>query len=54
MAACQIRYEFTGLDGQIFGIDTFGASGNGNVVMDHFGFSAEQILNKLNLTTLKA
>lgn len=54
MAACQSWYEFTGLDGQIFGIDTFGASGNGNVVMDHFGFSAEQILNKLNLTTLKA
>lgn len=43
MAARQSWYEFVGLNGQVFGIDTFGASGDGNVVMDHFGFNADRI-----------
>ncbi len=54
MGASQSWYEFVGLDGQVCGIDTFGASGNGTEVMKHFGFSVDQILNKLNLTPVKA
>jgi transketolase len=43
----------TGIEGLRIGIDTFGASGPGKVLMDHFGFTADkivpQILAKLNV-----
>ena len=43
----------TGTEGLRIGIDTFGASGPGKVLMDYFGFTAEkivpQIIAKLNV-----
>ncbi|WP_295731896.1 transketolase [uncultured Limosilactobacillus sp.] len=53
MGASQSWYEFVGLDGQVFGIDRFGASGKGESVIDHFGFTADQIMQKLNLAKEK-
>ena len=47
MGASQSWYQFVGLDGQVFGIDTFGASGNGQAVINHFGFTVEDITNQI-------
>jgi transketolase len=37
----------TGIEGLRIGIDTFGASGPGKVLMDHFGFTAEKVVPKI-------
>lgn len=47
MGASQSWYEFVGLDGQVFGIDTFGASGKGDKVLKHFGFTADKIADAI-------
>ncbi len=47
MGASQSWYEFVGLDGQVFGIDRFGASGKGDEVITHFGFTPENITNQI-------
>lgn len=47
MAASQSWYQFVGLNGRVFGIDTYGASGNGDEVINHFGFTADQIADEL-------
>lgn len=39
--------RYVGLDGVIVGMDTFGASGPGTEVMDMFGFTVENIVNKI-------
>lgn len=39
--------EITGNDGLRIGIDRFGASAPGKVLMEHFGFSAEKIVPKI-------
>ncbi|TNJ67874.1 transketolase [Paenibacillus hemerocallicola] len=36
--------RYTGLDGAILSIDTFGASGPGNEVMEYFGFSVNHVV----------
>lgn len=36
-------YKYVGLDGAVVGIDTFGASGPADVLMKHFGFTAENV-----------
>jgi transketolase len=36
--------RYVGLDGLAYGIDTYGASGNGNVVMAEFGFTTEKVV----------
>lgn len=36
-------YKYVGLDGVVIGMSTFGESAPGAVVMEHFGFSAENI-----------
>ena len=45
--------RYTGLDGMRFGIDRFGASAPGKVLMAHFGFSVDaivpQIASRLNI-----
>ncbi|MBF0226156.1 MAG: transketolase [Desulfobacterales bacterium] len=38
--------RYVGLKGKIIAIDTFGASGPGNLVMEKFGFTAENIVEK--------
>ncbi|KLU62745.1 transketolase [Peptococcaceae bacterium CEB3] len=40
-------YKYVGLDGKVLGIDTFGASGPGDVVVEKYGFTVEKILNLL-------
>jgi transketolase len=39
--------SITGIEGLRVGIDTFGASGPGKVLMDHFGFTAEKIVPRI-------
>ena len=36
--------KFVGLDGDVIGVDRFGASAPGEVLMEHFGFTAENII----------
>ena len=38
--------KYVGLDGDVIGIDQFGASAPGNVLMEHFGFTAENIIKR--------
>ncbi len=38
--------KYVGLDGDVVGIDQFGASAPGKVLMEHFGFSAENIVKR--------
>ncbi len=38
--------KFVGLDGDVIGVDRFGASAPGNVLMEHFGFTAENIIQR--------
>ena len=38
--------KFVGLDGDVVGIDRFGASAPGNLLMQHFGFTAENIIQR--------
>ncbi len=37
-------YKYVGLDGAVVGIDTFGESAPGPVVMEHFGFTVENVV----------
>lgn len=38
--------RYTGLDGINIGIDKFGASGKGNLLIEHYGFTVEQVVEK--------
>lgn len=38
--------KYVGLDGASIGIDTFGASGNGDAVEEYFGFTVKHIVNQ--------
>ncbi len=38
--------KYVGLDGDVVGIDQFGASAPGNVLMEHFGFTATNIIER--------
>ena len=37
--------KYVGLDGAVVGIDTFGESAPGGVLMKHFGFTVENVVN---------
>ena len=41
--------KYVGLEGEVIGLDTFGESAPGGVLFDHFGFTKEQIIAKLDL-----
>ncbi|GAB1255712.1 transketolase [Aurantivibrio plasticivorans] len=41
-------YKFVGLDGRVIGMTSFGASAPGDVLMKHFGFSVENVINTAN------
>lgn len=45
-------HQYVGLDGIVVGVDTFGASAPGNIVLEEYGFTAEAIKEKVN-TLLK-
>lgn len=40
-------YKYVGLDGLVIGIDKFGASAPGELVMEKYGFTKEQVLNRI-------
>ena len=41
-------YRFTGLNGKVIGMDRFGESAPGNQLFEHFGFTAENIVDTAN------
>ena len=41
--------KYVGLEGDIIGMDSFGESAPGNILFEHFGFTKEQIISKLDL-----
>ncbi|MFD1018285.1 transketolase [Thalassobacillus hwangdonensis] len=38
--------RYVGLDGKVIGIDTFGASAPGNIIMEKYGFTVENVVNE--------
>ena len=38
-------YKYVGLDGKVIGMDTFGASAPNKILMQHFGFTTENVVN---------
>lgn len=44
MGATQSWYKYVGLDGKVLGIDTFGASAPAQTVIDHYGFTVENVV----------
>ena len=44
MAATQPWYRYTGLDGKVIGIDTFGASAPANDIIEKYGFTVENVI----------
>ena len=41
--------KYVGLEGDIIGMDSFGESAPGNILFEHFGFTRENIISKLDL-----
>jgi transketolase len=41
-------HKFVGLDGKIIGMDSFGASAPGDLLMEKFGFTVDNLLNAIN------
>lgn len=39
-------YKYVGLSGDVIGMDRFGESGAGPAVMEHFGFTVEQVIER--------
>lgn len=48
MGASKCWFQYTGLNGKVMGIDTFGKSGKGPEVIKDFGFTPENIVKKFN------
>lgn len=46
-------YKFVGIDGKVIGIDTFGASGPADILMKHYGFTAENVVAAAKATLKK-
>lgn len=45
-AGCTMSwYKYVGFEGAVIGVDTFGASAPGNVIMEKFGFTVENVVN---------
>ncbi|GFP19323.1 transketolase, partial [Candidatus Hakubella thermalkaliphila] len=42
-------HKYSGLDGIAIGIDHFGASAPGEILLEKFGFTAENIINKARI-----
>ncbi len=41
--------KYVGLEGDVIGLNSFGESAPGNILFEHFGFTKEQIISKLDL-----
>jgi transketolase len=45
-AGCTMSwYKYVGFEGAVIGVDTFGASAPGDVIMEKFGFTVENVVN---------
>lgn len=47
-------YKYVGLNGDVLGMDTFGESGPGAEVFKHFGFTADNVAEKVRAVVAKA
>ncbi|WP_107839876.1 transketolase [Metasolibacillus meyeri] len=47
MGTTQSWYKYVGLDGDVLGIDTFGASAPGDLIIEKFGFTVDNVVNKV-------
>ncbi|MEE1108011.1 MAG: transketolase C-terminal domain-containing protein, partial [Macrococcus canis] len=47
MAASDSWYKYVGLNGLVIGIDKFGASAPGELVMEKYGFTVENVVNNI-------
>jgi transketolase len=43
-AAADYWYKWVGMDGEVIGMRSFGASAPGGVLMEHFGFTADAVV----------
>jgi transketolase len=41
-------YKYVGLSGKVVGMTTFGESAPGNVLLEYFGFTVENVVNTVN------
>ena len=41
--------KYVGLEGDVIGMETFGESGAGSILFEHFGFTKDKIISKLDL-----
>ena len=41
-------YKYVGLSGKVVGMTTFGESAPGNVLLEHFGFTVENVVKTVN------
>jgi transketolase len=39
--------KFVGIDGETIGMESFGASAPGDVLLDHFGFTANNVIKTI-------
>lgn len=46
MGASMSWYQYVGLEGKVLGIDSFGASGNGDKVVEQYGFTTDNVVNE--------
>lgn len=46
-ATSRVWGKYVGIDGKYLTLDTFGASGPGNQLFEHFGFTTENLINQL-------
>lgn len=47
MGATDGWYKYVGLDGLVIGIDRFGASAPGDIVMEKYGFTKENVVKEI-------
>jgi len=46
-AGCSMGWhKYTGFEGDVIAIDTFGASGPAKTLFDHFGFTVERVVER--------
>jgi len=46
-------FKYVGLDGAVVGIDTYGESAPANVLFQHFGLTAERVVEATQIAILK-
>ncbi|WP_414052638.1 transketolase [Macrococcus animalis] len=47
MGATSVWYKYVGLDGKVIGIDKFGASAPGELVMEKYGFTVDNVVKEV-------